>query len=393
MRLLVVGCGQCGGRLADEFARLSVRARTRRGINIITDCLAVNTDMADLAGLYAIKRDYRHRIVIGNQRTGGHGVGKLNELGAEVAREDGDKLLEAIRETEGLAETDAFLLTSSAGGGTGSGTVAVLTQYLKTAYPEKPIYNLLVLPFKHEETTEGRIVYNTGTCLKSAFLVADAIFLVDNQRFVRKNQSLRTNLHKINAMVVAPFYNMLCAGEEVRPEYVGSRVLDAGDIIQTLSGWTAIGHGAVQRPMFSFFDHRDRHSSDFREKAAQSHEELRAMHMALSELSLKCNPTDAHRALYLLCAPPEKMNMDLVQELSNAMKNVARDAVIRAGDYPRRKRSTDVTVVLSELRNVARINEIFSQVIAYISSKKKQRGIMAEHQQFEDAFRDIPTLF
>ncbi len=389
MKLLVIGCGQCGGRIADEFAQLNARARAQRGIEIISECFAVNTDMTDLSGLYNIKRDYQHRIVIGGQRLSGHGVGKINELGAEIAKEESDKLMESIRDTEGLPDTDAFLLAASAAGGTGSGSIAVLTQHLKAYYPEKPVYNLIVLPFRYEEMTEARIVYNTGTCLKSAFLVADAVFLVDNQRFVKKNLSLRNNLHKINALVVEPFYNLLCAGEENKPEYVGSRVLDAGDIMQTLSGWTAIGYGTVRKPLINFFNHE---KGDFREKHTLAQEELRAMNAALEDMSLKCNPTDAHRALYLLCAPHERMNTDLIGALSNALKNVAKDAVIRSGDYPRRKRSMDITIILSELTNVGRITDFFTKVILYMSTRKKQKGIESEQKRVEDAFKDIPTL-
>ncbi|MBI2869576.1 MAG: cell division protein FtsZ, partial [Chloroflexi bacterium] len=43
MKLMVVGLGQCGGRIADEFARLGIRARARRKINILTGVFAVNT--------------------------------------------------------------------------------------------------------------------------------------------------------------------------------------------------------------------------------------------------------------------------------------------------------------------------------------------------------------
>jgi len=389
VKLLVIGCGQCGGRIADEFARLNIRARKQRGIEITADCLAVNTDMADLSGIYAIKRDYAHRIIIGNQRTSGHGVGKINELGAEIAKEDSDKVMESVTKAQGLTEIDAFLVVASAAGGTGSGTIAVLTQQLKEYYPQKPVYNLIVLPFQHEEITEERIIYNTATCLKSAFLVADAIFLVDNQRFVRKNLSLKNNLHEINSLVVQPFYNLLCAGEEVKPRYVGSRVLDAGDIIQTLTGWSAIGYGTVSRPLFSLFK---RNKADFRGKATETQEKIRAMSAALENLSLRCNPTDAHRALYLLCAPSKRMNMDLVGDLSSTMKNIAREAIIRSGDYPRAKRSLEITVILSELSNVARITDYFSRVILYLSTKKKLKGVDFEQDQLEDAFKDIPSL-
>jgi len=159
MKLVVVGLGQCGGRIADEFARMNSRAKGRRGMTIITGCFAVNTDAADLSGLSSISNDHRHRILIGSRKTGGHGVGKINELGAEIAREDADKIIDAIRTTKRFFETDAFLLIAGSAGGTGSGAISVITQHLKERYIDKPIWNLVVLPFEHEETTEERTVF------------------------------------------------------------------------------------------------------------------------------------------------------------------------------------------------------------------------------------------
>ena len=46
MKLVVVGLGQCGGRIADEFARMNNKAKSRRGMTIVTGCFAVNTDAA-----------------------------------------------------------------------------------------------------------------------------------------------------------------------------------------------------------------------------------------------------------------------------------------------------------------------------------------------------------
>ena len=150
MKLVIVGFGQCGGRIADEFARLNTRARGLRRLDIITSAFAVNTDIADLSGLHAIKSNYDHRILIGSRKTGGHGVGKINELGAEVAREDADKVVETIRSARRFAETDAFLLIAGAAGGTGSGSIPVMTQQIKERYVDKPVYNLIVLPFEQQ---------------------------------------------------------------------------------------------------------------------------------------------------------------------------------------------------------------------------------------------------
>ena len=120
MKIVVIGMGQCGGRIADEFARLSKRAHSLRGIDIIVDSFAVNTDSTDLVGIHTISPDYRHRILIGAGATHGHGVAKMNEVGAEIAKEDADKVLDAIKAAKQLYESDAFLLIAGAAGGTGS---------------------------------------------------------------------------------------------------------------------------------------------------------------------------------------------------------------------------------------------------------------------------------
>ncbi len=386
MKLLVIGFGQCGGRIADEFSRLGIRARVERRINIISGAFAVNTDVADLSGLSTIRPDYHHRILIGSQKTGGHGVGKINELGAEIARDDSDKIIDAIRETGQLAETDAFLLIAGAAGGTGSGAIATVTQQLKERYIEKPLYNLVVLPFQHEEETEGRSIYNAATCLKSAYLVADAVILVDNQRYISKDFSIRSNLARINALIAEQFYNLLCTGEETTPQYIGSRILDAGDIIQTLAGWTVIGHGKSKIS-------RVKNPFDFREKATGSQRGVQVMNTAISELSLRCNPADAGRGLYLISAPPKEMDMNLVKDIGAHLKHIAPQAVIRTGDYPREKGSLNVTVILSELSGVKKIIDYFTRTIDLIAAtKKRTEGIEVEHRDLTDAFKDIPSL-
>ena len=386
MKLLVIGFGQCGGRVADEFARLGIRARIERGIDIITGAFAVNTDVADLSGLSTIRSDYQHRVLIGGQRTGGRGVGKINELGAEIARQDGDKIIDAMRTTQRLAETDAILLVAGAAGGTGSGAIATVTQRLKERYIEKPLYNLIVLPFRHEEEVEGRTIYNSATCLKSVYLAADAVILVDNERYVSKTTSIRSNLAKINALIVEPFYNVLCAGEEKKSQYIGSRILDGGDIIQTLAGWTVMGYSKSRKA-------RVKNPFDFREKMSESQRGIQAMNNALAELSLNCDPKDAGRGLYLLSASPKEMDMNLVSDIGSHLKRLAPEAIIRTGDYPRGDSTLTVTVILSELSGVSKLVNYFTHTIELLSIiKRKREGIELEHRDLREAFRDIPTL-
>ena len=390
MKLLVLGLGQCGGRVADEFARLNNRARSRRGIEIITGTYAVNTDAADLSGLTTIPKGYRHRILIGGRKTGGHGVGKVNEVGAEIAREDSDKIIDAIRSTKKFFDTDAFLLVASAAGGTGSGAISVVTQHLKQRYADKPVYNLIILPFEHEETTEERTAYNVATCVKSCYSVADAVFLVDNQRYVRKDASIRYNLSKINSMIAEPFYNLLCAGEEKNPKHIGGKLLDAGDIIQTLIGWTAIGFGRSEMPTFRM---PRNWGSDFRKKSTEIQRGIQAMDEAISELSLRFNPVDARRAMYLISGPAKEMNMDLSKELGDYIRDLAPEAIIRNGDYPREKTSLDVTVILSELSDVEKIRSYYDRSSALIPELQKRQSVTeTKLKAIEDSSKDIPSL-
>ncbi len=390
MKLVVVGFGQCGNRIADEFARLNRRARGQRGIEIIPGAFAVNTDAADLSGLYTIKPDYQHRILIGGEKTRGHGVAKLSELGAEIAREDGDKVIDAIRSIKRFFEADAFLLIAGAAGGTGSGAIPIMTQHIKERYGDKPVYTLVVLPFEHEEETEERTIYNTAVCLKSVYSVADAVFLVENQRYVRKDFSLKNNIAKINELIVEPFYNLLCAGEEKKAKHIGAKMLDAGDIMQTLSGWTAIGYGKSLLPLIRLPFGRTR---NFRKKSTETHKGIQAMDEALGELSTQCNPKDAERALYLLSAPAKEMNMDLIKELGDYLRGVAPEATIRDGDYPRERGLIDIVVILSQLNDVEKVRQYYAKSAGVVEQiKRKQEAAARRLSATEEASKDVPTL-
>ncbi len=390
MKLVVIGLGQCGGRIADEFSRLNKRARTHRRIHITPSVFAVNTDAADLSGLTSIKSDYQHRILIGGRKTGGHGVGKINELGAEIAKDDGDKIIEALRGAKHFLESDAFMIIASTSGGTGSGALPIVTQLIKERYIDKPVYNLAILPFEHEESTEERTVYNSATCLKSINAVADAVFLIDNQRYVRKDASLKNNLSKINALIVEPFYNLLCAGEEKKAKHIGARLLDAGDIIQTITGWTVIGYGKAPLPLIRLPFERKR---DFRKKSTETHRGIQVMDEAISELSLKCSPADAGRALYLISGPDREINMNLVKEVGDYMRDIAPNAIIRNGDYPRERSAIDITVILSELNDVEKVRKIYGASTVFLQEAgKKQQAAEIKLRGIEEAAKDIPTL-
>ena len=220
--------------------------------------------------------------------------------------------------------------------------------------------------------------------------MADAVFLIDNQRYVRKDSSIKHNLNKINAMIVEPFYDVLCAGEEKKPKYIGAKLLDAGDIIQTVVGWTSIGYGKSEMPMFKW---PREWKSDFRKKGTEIQRGIQAMDEAISELSLKCNPMEARRALFLVSGPSKEMNMDLIKELGDYMRDIAPEAIIRNGDYPREKGLLDVTIILSELSDVEKIRDYYVKSTDLIPEfKKRQEETEVKLKAIDDASKDIPSL-
>jgi hypothetical protein len=130
---------------------------------------------------------------------------------------------------------------------------------------------------------------------------------------------------------------------------------------------------------------------DFRKKVSDTQKGVQAMDEAMSRLSVKCNPADSKRALYLISAPPREMNVDLIKELGICLKNMAPEAVIRSGDYPRDRVSLDISVILSELSDVAKIRNYFTKTIGLISTiKKRQEGI--DYTALDGTLKDIPSL-
>lgn len=389
MKLVVIGLGQCGCRIADEFVCLNEIASSERGFEIITAAFAVDTDIADLEGLPHLSTHYQSLIRIGGRESAGHGVGQVSDRGAEIAREDGDKVISAMRRVKEVFESHAFLLIASSGGGTGSGSVPIITKLIKERYVHKPVYALVVLPFEYEETEE-RTIYNTGACLKSVSSVADAVILASNQRYVSRDFALNKNtLSDINAQIVRLFYDLLCAGEEKRSKYVGAKVLDTGDITETLRGWTVIGvHKSEDVLRLLSLE-----TISFGKEGIKTQPGIEAVDSAISQLSLHCNPKDAGRALYLLSAPHKEMNIDLIKEIGNYLRNIAPNAIIRNGNYPREKGLIEVYIVLSSLSDVEKVRHYYNKSAEFVSLyAKRQKEAEDKLKAIDEAGKQLPLL-
>jgi len=352
MRLMVIGVGDCGCRLAREFAELNKTARSDLRTNIITCAYAVNNDQNLLNELTKSGWDWFKPVLIRGPLTD-----NSTEAGAKLMRHESERVMLAMR-LGAFVNTDAFLFVAGAAGSLGSGGVPVMVQMLKERHMDKPVYALLVLPFDSELDDPQR-VRNTALCLKSIEKVADAVILADNGGLgMLGNIAPPQKMGGLNRELVMPFYDLLCTGEISDPKYVAGQVLDAGDIIQTLVGWTAIGVGKIKlsSSMFSF-----RKTPSFEEKSSETFGAMEAMNSALMRLSVDCKLEDAGKVLYLLSAPVGKANVDMIKVLGNRLRELAPNAEMRDGSFYGDKNLTKITVIVSELIYVDRIRSYYER--------------------------------
>jgi tubulin-like protein CetZ len=374
MKLLVVGVGDCGCRLAGHFLELNRKARADRKVTIVTGAYAVNNDREELVSL--AKNEFRDlQTIFVNHRF--EDTSKSAVDGAEMMKIEGGRVLTAIKSND-FYDTDAIFFITGTAGILGSGGVPVLMQTLKDRHIGKPLYAMAVLPFESDDGEQSS--YNTAICLKSLQKVADAVFLTDNEKYrIHANISShndKKSLGKMNDEIVSPFYDLLCATENLDPRFAGARHMGIGDMLQTLSGWTAIGDGKtsfqMSRSMFKSLP-------NFQEKGSETQKTMEAMNLALGRLSIDIKLEDSRKALYMLSIPAQGANLDMVKVMGNRLREMTNNALIRGGDFYGTRDTAQVTLVFSELAYVESVKKYYDRAVgtskpATVPEPSPQRG-------------------
>lgn len=390
MKIVAVGIGQCGANVVDEFNYINSYAKNflGRNITIVTETFAVNTDEADLLGLKYVPKDKVHRIVVGGMRTFGHGVGKLNREAARIMNEGYSVVADRIFASSKFHESDAIAVAASGGGGTGSGSIGPLIKQLKERV-QKPIYAIVVLPFSYEERGEtSYAIKNSATCMEMVSRYADAVFLLDNERFAKADISLAKNISTINREMVKNFYDLFCAGEERQQKFIGSKVIDAGDIRASLDNITAIGRGEISLSAF----HRWKRDN-FQEGVKEYTSATGALYQAENNLSLKVDLRNAGRILVLVSAPKDVTTLGMLEGIASYLQDKSPEAIVRIGDYPHRGKEISVTLIASKLTKVDRVEQIFLRAQELFA---KQDVMVREQEekvkQLWDMAKGLPSL-
>ena len=400
MKLIVVGAGQGGSNIADEFVSMGEWVWENRGIRIFTGSdqdpiskgvFAINLGAGDLYGLKHIPQTSEHTVLMGNSdEFRGRGAGKINANGAEQARKDSKKIISTIRDFGDVPGADAILVIATAAGGTGSGSIGVIVDELKQNF-NKPVYAMVVLPFAYQYDDPDTMV-NTGTCLKRVLenSLADAVFLIDNQKFVRSNDTTSSNYGEINSRIAQSFMDVLCVGEEIDQRFVGE-VLDANDLITMLHGPTAIGVGQASIPVkqqsgfFSKFHQKNEVQDHFSDSKIQMERAKNVLTRTLADLSIDCDHREESNTIYdaqyvlgLFSAPSGETTQEIIEMMDSNLAEQAPGAGRRKGTYPGRTSETiSITVIMSNLGKGAAMDKVeffYRSAVDAIAAKEDQQG-------------------
>jgi cell division GTPase FtsZ len=353
MKLAMIGFGQAGGKIVDKFLEYD----DATGSNIVRSAVAVNTAKADLLGLERVPQE--NRVLIGQARVKGHGVGADNELGAEIAEEDIDEIQGAIDNIP-VHEIDAFLIIAGLGGGTGSGGSPVLAKHLKRIYTE-PVYGLGILPGSDEG---GIYTLNAARSFQTFVREVDNLLVFDNDAWRKTGESVEGGYAEINDEIVRRFGVLFGAGEVSAGDNVAESVVDSSEIINTLAGGgvSTVGYAAESVEHGSSGGLLSRFKGDDEDDMESANTTNRITSLvrkaALGRLTLPCEIDGAERALLVISGPPNHLNRKGIERGRKWLEEQTGSMEVRGGDYPLDEPNVASSILLSGVHNVPRIKEL-----------------------------------
>ncbi len=328
MKIMVIGLGQAGGKIADLLLEDDRKSHAPHTF----ETLVVNTATSDLMGLKYIPQE--DRILIGEASVKGHGVGADNKRGAEIAKDEIEIIGNRVSKS-GVADFDAFMVIAGMGGGTGSGAISVVTKHLKDVYDE-PVYALGILPAENE----GDIyTLNAARSLKALLTNSDAVILVDNGAFLRAGESVKAAYDRINKEVVKRLGIIARAGEVRSKKDVGEMVVDSSEIINTMrnGGICTIGYASemIKGRKQGFFS---KLFGMFRKKEYDIGRSSRILSVAKravkGRLLLPCDYKSANKALFVIAGPPMELDRKGIEKARQWIESSISGSEVRGGDYP-----------------------------------------------------------
>lgn len=392
MKLGLIGFGQAGGKIVDKFLWYDQQTNE----DVVQTAVAVNTARSDLEGLEQIPPD--DRVLIGQSRVQGHGVGADNELGAEIAEDDLTEISHALDQVS--TGVDAFLIVAALGGGTGSGGGPVLAKHLKQIYTQ-PVYALGILPAADEG---GIYTLNAARSLQTFTQETDNLLVFDNDAWRNTGESLDAGFDEINEEIARRFGVLFSAGEVSSGGEVGQSVVDSSEIINTLGGGgiSTVGYAAEEIQPSNATDgllSRLLGGSDPSfEAETQNVNRITSLvrKAVLGRLTLPCELNSIERALLVVSGPPDYLSRKGIERGRQWLEEETGTMEVRGGDYPiTTEKKLAAVVLLSGVGNSERIQQLRQtaveaqdniEEIKTESDRKQEQLVSDENDELDSLF-------
>jgi len=188
INLGIVGVGQCGSKLAEEFYQ--------RGYSAV----AINTAMQDLK---PINIPEAQKLFL-DYALGG--AAKDLDTGAAAAEEYADAIVQHLKDN--FEDNEVLMLITSGGGGTGSGSAETMVQLMSQL--DKPIAVVYVLPMSSEDTLakHNSIQTLSGLAKMAKDDVVNSLMVVDNAKIelLHPGKSMAEFWKAANTSIVEPLH-------------------------------------------------------------------------------------------------------------------------------------------------------------------------------------------
>jgi cell division GTPase FtsZ len=369
MRLLILGLGTAGSRIADAIAGVNGRSARRTAVHTI----AVDNDPEVLDNLKNIEREAkfyfpRDDITSPELLTTNF---TIDEVKAKLRTYD--------TKTHGH---DAILLCAGLGG-----VLIDLIPHLVEIIREtvfEPVFGLVTLPDDSEGEARLR---KAALNMRKIRRLLDGVIVFDNQLWLNKykeheeafaqqknqgmsdrfwtsgNETQNTDHYdQINRQIARRIHHLIQAGEvqDTAPQMV----LDTREILNTMTGMDLITLGMAdepleERPRINLFRQKEESIVNRQERAGRIVK--LAERAVFRDISAFCDLSSARKALILLAGPEEELSMKGFMAVRKWIDDSIDGFELRSGDSPISARygaSVTVLILLAGLGNVTRVEEL-----------------------------------
>ena len=384
MKFALLGVGGAGGRIVNALAKIeanSDRTFSRDQFLVFDTTKAAFEEFTEVPP--------NKHVLVGDTHPDirGEGLDGDVDLGAAVAEEDTDEI---FREFDKLAthEVHATVFVAGLAGGTGGGVGPVILKGLQSV-TENPVYVLGILPADCEG---DQAASNAARALRSYVELADNTILFDNDAWFDEEADgdLEETYQRLNVELVTRIIAVLAAGE-LEDAPIAENRMDASDIMRTLEpgGVSTLGYATTELDRPSGLLERllavlKRDDDEEPVTDATQIQEL-IQSTVRQKLTVPCQLDSTERGLLVLSGPRDVCSRKGFETGRYWLEQETDTVDVRAGDEPKDGSLISASVLLTNVTDVPRIEELQRRAVAY---KRKQDGPDPEEDQSQPEIKE-----